>query len=58
MAGIDINPSPMSPIFGVWIGPPLGVPKLTIRYLGRCYLVVVSSYDMSGALILLTGTYG
>ena len=28
---IDINPSLMDPIFGVWIGPTLGVPKWTIR---------------------------
>ena len=27
MAEIDINPSSMGPIFGVWIGPTLGVPK-------------------------------
>ena len=33
MANIDINPSSMSPIFGVWIGPTLGVPKWTIRHL-------------------------
>ena len=32
MASIDINPSSMGPIFGVWIGPTLGVPKWTIRY--------------------------
>ena len=32
MAGIDINPSSMGPIFGVWIGPTLGVPKWTIRH--------------------------
>ena len=32
MAGIDINPSSMGPIFGVWIGPTLGIPKWTIRY--------------------------
>ena len=32
MADIDINPSSMGPIFGVWIGPTLGVPKWTIRY--------------------------
>ena len=29
---IDINPSSMGPIFGVWIGPILGVPKWTISY--------------------------
>ena len=32
MAGIDINPSSMCPIFGVWIGLTLGVPKWTIRH--------------------------
>ena len=32
MADIDINPSSMGPICGVWIGPTLGVPKWTIRY--------------------------
>ena len=30
-ADIDINPSSMGPIFGVWIGPTLEVPKSTIR---------------------------
>ena len=57
MAGIDINPSSMGPIFGVWIGPTLGVPNGPSA-LGRSYLVVLPSYDMSGALILLTGLYG
>ena len=32
MAGIDINPSSMGPIYGVWIGPTLGVRKWTIRH--------------------------
>ena len=32
MADIDINPSSMGPIFGVWIGPTFGVPKWTIRH--------------------------
>ena len=32
-AGIDINPSSMGLIFGVWIGPNLGISKWTIRYL-------------------------
>ena len=27
MADIDINPSLMGPIFGVWIGPSFGMPK-------------------------------
>ena len=58
MAGIDINPSSMGPIFRVWIGPNLGVPKRIIQPLGRSYLVVVSSYETSGSLILLTGLYG
>ena len=31
-ADIDINPSSISPIFGVWIGPTLGVPKGPIRH--------------------------
>ena len=31
-ADIDINPSSMGSIFGVWIGPTLGVPKWTIRH--------------------------
>ena len=30
MTGIDINPSSMGPIFGVWLGPTYGVPKWTI----------------------------
>ena len=32
MADIDIKPSSMGPIFGVWIGPILGVPIWTIRH--------------------------
>ena len=32
MVNIDINPSSMGPIFGVWIGPTLGVPKWAIRH--------------------------
>ena len=32
MVDIDINPPSMGPIFGVWIGPTLGVPKWTIRH--------------------------
>ena len=32
MTDIDINPSSMGPIFGVWIGPTLGVQKWTIRH--------------------------
>ena len=32
MADIDINPSSMGPIIGVWIGPTLGVPQWTIRH--------------------------
>ena len=33
-------------------------PEMDHPPLGRTYFVVVSSYDMSGALILLTGLYG
>ena len=58
MVDIDINPASMGPIFGVWIGPTLRVPKMDHPPLGRTYLVVVPSYDMSYALILLTGLYG
>ena len=29
MTDIDINPSSMGPMFGMWIGPTLGVPKWT-----------------------------
>ena len=58
MVNIDINPSSMGPIFGVWIGPTLGVPEMDHPPLGRSCLVVVPSYDMSCALILLTGLYG
>ena len=32
MVDIDINPSSMDPIFGVWIGLTLGVPKWSIRH--------------------------
>ena len=31
-ADIDINPSLMGPIFGVWIGPIIEVLKLTTRH--------------------------
>ena len=31
-ADIDINPSSMGPIFGVWKGPTLGVPKWSNRH--------------------------
>ena len=58
MVDIDINPSSMRTIFGVWIGPTLWVPKWTIPPLGRSYLVVVRLYDMSCVLIFLTGFYG
>ena len=58
MANIDINPSSMSPIFGVWIEPTLLGPEMDHPPLGRSYLVVVPSYDISGALIPLSGLYG
>ena len=32
MADIDLIPSSMGPISGVWIGPTLGVSRLTIRH--------------------------
>ena len=58
MADIDINPSSMGPIFwGVDRTDPWG-PEMDHSPLGRDYLVVVPSYDMSCALILLTGPYG
>ena len=57
MADIDINPSSMGPIFGVRIGPTPWGPKMDHPPLGRSYLVVVLSYDLSCALIFLTGLY-
>ena len=58
MVDIDINPSSMGPIFwGVDRTDPWG-PEMDHPPLGRSYLVVVPSYDMSCALILLTGLYG
>ena len=39
MADIDINPSSMGPIFGVSIGPTLGVPKWTFHH----WAVAISS---------------
>ena len=58
MVEIDINPSSMGPIFwGVDRTDPWG-PEMDHPPLGRSYLVVVPSYDMSCALILLTGLYG
>ena len=32
MFDIDINPSSMGLIFGMWIGPTLGVPKGAVRH--------------------------
>ena len=58
MAGIDIKPSSMGPIFVVWIGPTLGVPKWNIRHWAAAFFVVVAPYDMSGSLIHLIGHYG
>ena len=46
-----------SNIWGVDSTDPCG-PEMDHPSLGRSYLVVVPSYDMSGALILLTGLYG
>ena len=57
MVDIDINPSSLGPIFGVWIDRPLGS-RNDHPPLGRSYLVVEPSYDMPCALILLTGLYG
>ena len=31
-ADVDMNPSSMGPLFGVWLGPTPGVPKWTIHY--------------------------
>ena len=44
-------------IWGVDRTDPWG-PEMDHPLLGRSYLVVAPSYDMSGALILLTGLYG
>ena len=58
MVDIDINPSSMGPKFwGVDRTDPWG-PEMDHPPLGRSYLVVVPSNDMSCALILLTGLYG
>ena len=58
MVDIDINPSSMGPIFrSVDRTVPWG-PEMDHPSLGRSYLVVVPSYDMSCALILLTRLYG
>ena len=46
-----------SNIWGVGSTDPWG-PEMDHPPLGRSYLVVVPSYDMSCALILLTGLYG
>ena len=58
MDGIDINPSSMGPIFGGVERTDLLGPEIDHPPLGCSYLVVVMSYDRSGALILLTGLYG
>ena len=56
-ADIDINRSSIGPIFGLWKDRPLGS-RNGLPSLGRSYLVEVLSYDMSCALISLTGLYG
>ena len=58
MVDIDVNPSSIGRIFGVWIGPIPWGPEMDHPPLGRSSLVVVSSYDMSCAPTLLTGLYG
>ena len=58
MIDIDINPSSMGPIFGVVDRTDHWGPEMDHPPLGRSYLVVVPSYDMSCALIVLTGLYG
>ena len=58
MVDIDINPFIHgSNIWGVDRTNPWGF-ELDYPPLGRSYLVVVPPYDMSCALILLTGPYG
>ena len=58
MVDIDINPSiDGSNIWGVDKTDPWG-PEMDHPPSGRCYLVAVPSYDMTCALILLTGLYG
>ena len=42
IADIDINPSSVGPIFGVWIGPTLGVPK--------CSVSLFKGYSTSGTI--------
>ena len=58
MADIDINPSLRGPIFGCVYRTYTCGPEMEHPSLDRSYLVVVSSYDMSGSLILLAGHYG
>ena len=58
MVDIDINPFIHgSNICGVDRTDPWG-PEMDHPPLGPSYLVVVPSYDMSCALIFLTGPYG
>ena len=58
MADIDINPPSMGPIFGfVDRTDPWG-PEMDHLSFCRSYLVVVPSYDLSGALSLLIWLYG
>ena len=53
MADTNINPSSMGSIFGGVDGTDHLGPKMVHPPLGRSYLKAVSSYDMSGAFILL-----
>ena len=53
MVDIDINPSSMGPIFGVWIGLTLGVPKWTnwalwVRFHGRYWYQSFIDYPSIG----------
>ena len=58
MADIDINPSSMGPIFGGLDRTDPWGSEMDHSPLGRSYLVVVPSYDIPHAFILLTGLYG
>ena len=58
MVDIDINPSSMGPIFGVVDRTDPWSSEMDHPPLGRSYLVVTQSYDISCTLIFSTGLTG
>ena len=58
LTDIDINPSSIGPIFWVSMGPILKGSEMDHLPWSRSNFIVVPAYDLSWALIFLTGIYG